>query len=312
MTESNGYGALRARPAPMSVEDLRRILTYNPETGGFRWAVDRGCNANRVKAGTIAGSVKDNGYVAIKIGRTFYKAHRLAWFLGTGEWPAPDIEIDHINRVRGDNRLCNLRPVTRIGNQANVKRSIVAKSKPPKPEGPRKIGRGYERPAPMPIDEMRALLTYERDTGLLRWARRVGSRGKIPAGTVAGCKGVYGYVLVRLPQGLYPAHRLAWYIETGTWPAFGLVIDHANEIKDDNRWENLRLTTLNMNMVNRRASLPNTSGYRGVIRVRGQFRAQIKIDGKLKMFPQRATAEEAHADYVEASRTHHREFGRTT
>ena len=307
MSDTESYGPLNGRPAPMSLDGLKRILAYNPETGGFTWLVSKG---RRVRAGSLAGSVKDNGYVVIKIDGVFYKAHRLAWFMATGDWPAPDIEIDHINRQKGDNRLCNLRPVTRIGNRANIVYKRVAKPKPPKAEGPRKYGRGHERPAPMGIDEMRALLTYDPDTGLLRWARRVGSRGKIPAGAVAGGRSVQGYVVVRLPQGLYPAHRLAWYIETGEWVTDGLVIDHINGVKDDNRWDNLRLATQGQNGINRPTCRPNTSGYRGVIRVRGQFRAQIKIDGRLKVFPQRATAEEAYADYVEASRVHHREFGR--
>lgn len=37
-----------------------------------------------------------------------YRAHRLAWLLHYGEWP---IEVDHINGVRSDNRLINLRSV---------------------------------------------------------------------------------------------------------------------------------------------------------------------------------------------------------
>ena len=94
MSDTESYGPLNGRPAPMPVEELRSILSYNPETGGFRWAVDRGCNANRMKAGSIAGSLKSHGYVAIKINGVFYRAHRLAWYISTGEWPAPDIEID--------------------------------------------------------------------------------------------------------------------------------------------------------------------------------------------------------------------------
>ena len=45
-----------------------------------------------------------------------YAAHRLAWFMTFGYWPE---HIDHINGVRDDNRLCNLRECTKMQNAAN-------------------------------------------------------------------------------------------------------------------------------------------------------------------------------------------------
>lgn len=47
-------------------------------------------------------------------------AHRAAWVLHYGKWP--DGEIDHINGVRTDNRICNLRDVDKGGNQRNATR----------------------------------------------------------------------------------------------------------------------------------------------------------------------------------------------
>ena len=52
--------------------------------------------------------------------RRQYKAHRLAWFYVHGEWP--DGEIDHINWVKNDNRICNLRVVTHSENMQNTRR----------------------------------------------------------------------------------------------------------------------------------------------------------------------------------------------
>lgn len=46
-----------------------------------------------------------------------WAAHRIAWLLATGEWPR--FEIDHINGVRWDNRLANLRDVPHHVNQLN-------------------------------------------------------------------------------------------------------------------------------------------------------------------------------------------------
>jgi hypothetical protein len=48
----------------------------------------------------------------------YYSAHRLAWLYTHGEWPAG--QIDHINRDRRDNRMCNLRVVTHSENLQNI------------------------------------------------------------------------------------------------------------------------------------------------------------------------------------------------
>jgi hypothetical protein len=51
------------------------------------------------------------------LGRKF-KAHRIAWAIETGEWPPL---IDHINKCPSDNRLCNLRPSSKMDNAKNQK-----------------------------------------------------------------------------------------------------------------------------------------------------------------------------------------------
>lgn len=88
-------------------------IKYEPETGAFRW-VARGPG---IKPGKLAGSRSAGGYWVVKVNRIGYAAHRLAWFLSTGQWP--DGEIDHINGNPLDNRLCNLRVVDRAGNSQN-------------------------------------------------------------------------------------------------------------------------------------------------------------------------------------------------
>ncbi|WP_177333758.1 HNH endonuclease signature motif containing protein [Pseudomonas sp. NBRC 111127] len=95
-------------------ERLREQLSYDPETGEFRWAVRK----QKVKLGSIAGKVKKAGYVEIRIDLVSYQAHRLAWLYMTGKWPQGD--IDHINRNPGDNRFENLREASRSQNLCNV------------------------------------------------------------------------------------------------------------------------------------------------------------------------------------------------
>ena len=92
----------------ITAEQAREVLTYDPETGFFVW-----------NTGNTAGCFVSTGYWRIKIFRVEYLAHRLAWLISTGEWP--DGEIDHINQNRSDNRLVNLRVVTRSENLRNAK-----------------------------------------------------------------------------------------------------------------------------------------------------------------------------------------------
>lgn len=66
------------------------------------------------------GSYDKDGYLIIKIKGKQYKAHRIVFALVHGRFP--DGEIDHINGVRDDNRIENLRECTRLGNVLNEHR----------------------------------------------------------------------------------------------------------------------------------------------------------------------------------------------
>jgi hypothetical protein len=98
-------------------ERLREILSYNPETGVFTWLVS---TSNRVRVGSVAGTMQNRGYQQMTVDNRRYLAHRLVWLYVHGEWPPTD--IDHINGVRNDNRLANLRLATNTQNQANSRK----------------------------------------------------------------------------------------------------------------------------------------------------------------------------------------------
>ena len=88
-------------------------LHYAPDTGLFTYRY----NYYKVKEGDVAGCLNNHGYRRIQIDRITYVAHRLAWFYTYKEWPKE--EIDHINGIRDDNRLANLRTVSSSENRRN-------------------------------------------------------------------------------------------------------------------------------------------------------------------------------------------------
>lgn len=91
---------------------VNELMSYDETTGDFVWGLER-----PRKAGTKAGCITSRGYVQICIDGKTYLAHRLAWLVCHDAWP--DGEIDHINRIKHDNRLSNLRVVSREENEQN-------------------------------------------------------------------------------------------------------------------------------------------------------------------------------------------------
>lgn len=95
-------------------EFLRDVFEYNAETGELVWRKRRG-TAN---AGQVAGYVKADKYRYIRLFSKDYGAHRLIWLYIYGHVPH---EIDHKDRDKTNNRLSNLRPVSRKQNMRNTK-----------------------------------------------------------------------------------------------------------------------------------------------------------------------------------------------
>lgn len=100
--------------AELTADELRRRLDYHPDVGFFTRRIDMG---NQYPIGSIAGYRTTQGYILIEISRVKYFAHRLAWLHVHGRWP--EDQIDHINGVRDDNRIANLRDIPAKDNQLN-------------------------------------------------------------------------------------------------------------------------------------------------------------------------------------------------
>ena len=101
----------------ISIERVRELLNYCPETGIFTRAITTGYRCCH-KAGDVVGTTRREGYVFVGIQCRQYAAHRLAWVIMHGRWP--DADIDHIDGNKSNNRFVNLREATRSENNQNI------------------------------------------------------------------------------------------------------------------------------------------------------------------------------------------------
>lgn len=99
-----------------------------PDTGSFKWKERpmshfkrKGdwAGFNKLHAGKVAGCVGNNGYVGVGLLGKRRQVHRLIWLMFYGEMPEC---VDHINGVRTDQRISNLRNVSVSENNRNRSR----------------------------------------------------------------------------------------------------------------------------------------------------------------------------------------------
>jgi len=109
-----------AAKEPITAERLRELMTYDPDTGLFRWKAAGGRGPTSHHSGDIVGFVsKDQGYWRAWVdGRLYCGMHRLASLYMTGKWPPKD-SIDHHDLDGSNNRWSNLREATKSQNSAN-------------------------------------------------------------------------------------------------------------------------------------------------------------------------------------------------
>ena len=114
---------------------------------------------------------------------------------------------------------------------------------------------------------LKSILEYNPETGLFIWLKQVSNR--IKSGSTAGTIRSDGYVKIIINRKIYFAHRLAWLYMTGKWPED--LVDHKDNIKHNNIWENLREANHSQNNKNRAAygtTDKNIYPYRGKFVVR--------------------------------------------
>jgi hypothetical protein len=160
------------------------------------------------------------------------------------------------------------------------------------------------------------LLEYEPETGALIWNWRARKWFKTDrswntwntryAGTpaLASVNPVHGHLCGAIFNKSYEAHRVIWLYMTARWP--DPEVDHDNQNPADNRWNNLREVTRQLNMKNQRLPRTNKTGYVGVtlrktLTLGVRYRAYITVDGKERHLGYFGTKEEATAARMAAS-----------
>lgn len=116
----------------LTQEKLKELLHYDPDTGFFTWKERTIYSSgkhyssstwNTRFSGKIAGFIgKDNKY-RICINYKTYLLHRLAWLYIYGNFPKD--QIDHINDIKDDNRILNLREASNSENMQNLKKAKI-------------------------------------------------------------------------------------------------------------------------------------------------------------------------------------------
>lgn len=110
----------------LTAEYAKECFDYNPDTGILTWKerprhhfpTEHGWKVvNGARTGFVAGSLNDKGYLDVRINGRLLRTHRIIWIMHYGAWPVEF--IDHINGIKTDNRICNLREATLTENNRN-------------------------------------------------------------------------------------------------------------------------------------------------------------------------------------------------
>ena len=102
----------------LTYERAHEVFCCDPSTGDLVWKRRPHPQARAIKPGQSAGCRNiRTGYRDVSIDKRAYPVHRIIYLMVHGEWPAG--EIDHINGIKHDNRIANLRVATHTQNMAN-------------------------------------------------------------------------------------------------------------------------------------------------------------------------------------------------
>lgn len=150
---------------------------------------------------------------------------------------------------------------------------------------------------------------FKYENGDLYWISSPNSL--VPAGSKAGTLRKDGYIGIFIKGTYYFAHRVIWVMHNGEIPN-GLIIDHIDGDRSNNKLENLRVCTFQENHFNRGKQSNNKSGFKGVSwhKQKQKWVAQIKIEGKNKFLGFFINPEDAYSKYCEMALLHYGKYAK--
>jgi hypothetical protein len=168
------------------------------------------------------------------------------------------------------------------------------------------MSRPKDRKSDLTAKELRSRLDYDPITGIFRYKVVPECQHKIKVGDIAGYIREKRYLVIKIDGKAYYAHRLAWLYVYGAWPTN--LIDHEDTNKLNNSLSNLRPANQSKNKANAPKPKNNTSGFKGVVKCKNRWKAQITYQQQVMYLGLFDTKEKAHAAYLEKARELHGEF----
>ena len=156
---------------------------------------------------------------------------------------------------------------------------------------------------------LRDYFDYIPSSGEFTWKDRAYVRKNVRGQIAGSAAGSTGYRAVMFKKKIYQVHRLIWMWMTGDDPG-DAIIDHINHDRDDNRWENLRLSDWSKNVENLKNGRPSLRKLAepNICPNEGGFRVQLKRSGQ-RYRKQFRTLEEAVAWRDDVLTTLDKSFG---
>jgi hypothetical protein len=152
---------------------------------------------------------------------------------------------------------------------------------------------------------LKQLFYYDKENGI--FTRKIATSPSVKVGDIAGHLSKAGYIKISVKNKRYYAHRLAWMYEYGYLPIF---IDHVNNVRQDNKINNLRECTAQQNNHNSIIAKNNTSGVKGVCwhKASEKWIAKIKINKKNIHIGLFKSIDDAKKNIEDYRKMYHKEF----